>query len=87
MAEDWLTSDEAARMLGVTPARVHALARSGQLAFRMAGRTRLIDPMSVHRRSTRLRRAGRPMTSTAAAIIEQLAGVHPFDRSCLATTM
>lgn len=70
-------------MLGVTPARVHALARSGQLAFRMAGRTRLIDPASVHRRKGQLRRAGRPMTSTAAwaALLTDL-GAEKWDETC-----
>jgi excisionase family DNA binding protein len=67
MPEDWLTSDEAAEMLGVTPGRVHALAKAGELAYRMAGRTRLIDPVSVHRLlATNRRRPGRPLAPVSA---------------------
>ncbi|MFG1706355.1 helix-turn-helix domain-containing protein [Nonomuraea sp. M3C6] len=67
MPEDWLTSDEAARVLGVTAGRVHALAKSGELVYRMAGRTRLIDPVSVHRLlATTRRRAGRPLVPVSA---------------------
>lgn|SRR5690606_516645 len=47
MPEDWLTSDEAASLHGVTAGRVNALARSGELAYRMAGRTRLVDPLAA----------------------------------------
>ncbi|MCT9929366.1 helix-turn-helix domain-containing protein [Planotetraspora sp. A-T 1434] len=77
MPEDWLTTDEAARILGVTPGRVHALAKSGKLSFRMAGRTRLIDPVSVHRLVATPRRPGRPLTpaSAWAALLSDLGTV------------
>lgn len=49
MADEWLTSAEAAQVLGVTPGRIHAPAKSGHLAYRMVGRLRLIDPVSAYR--------------------------------------
>src|SRR5690606_25757778 len=78
MPEDWLTSDEAAALLGVTAGRVNALARSGELAYRMAGRTRLVDPLSVQRLlSTTRRRPGRPLVprSAWAALLSDLGTV------------
>jgi excisionase family DNA binding protein len=75
MQKDWLTSDEAAVLLGITAGRVNRLARSGELAYRMAGRTRLIDPLSVQRLlATTRRRPGRPLTpqSAWAALLSDL---------------
>ncbi|MFG1948171.1 helix-turn-helix domain-containing protein [Nonomuraea sp. NPDC048826] len=67
MPEDWLTNHEAADLLGVTAGRVNAMARSGNLAHRMAGRTRLIDPASVQRLlTTNWRRPGRPLAPSSA---------------------
>ncbi|MEV0592977.1 helix-turn-helix domain-containing protein [Nonomuraea cavernae] len=78
MAEDWLTNNEAAGLLGVTAGRVNAMARSGNLAYRMAGRTRLIDPASVQRLlATNWRRPGRPLAplSAWAALLTDLGTV------------
>ncbi|MET8000920.1 helix-turn-helix domain-containing protein [Nonomuraea glycinis] len=78
MRGDWLTSDEAATLLGVTAGRVNRLARSGELAYRMAGRTRLIDPSSAQRLlATTRRRSGRPLApqSAWAALLSDLGTV------------
>jgi len=58
MTKDFLTTAEAARELGVTPARVRQLILAGRLPAEKHGRDWLIDPASLDQVGER--RPGRP---------------------------
>ena len=47
--DEYLTTAQVARRLGVTPARVIQLARRGQLAHHRSPHGRLFDPVDVRR--------------------------------------
>lgn len=82
-----MTTAEAAATLGVTPARVRAMAQSGVLKAKKAGRQWLIDDASVE---VRLRRGGlgaRGKKSGAASMARRAAAedalrAHELYREC-----
>jgi excisionase family DNA binding protein len=55
--DSWLTCGQAARLLGVSPQYVQALADQGKLTATRVALGRLIDPASVERLAKQRRRA------------------------------
>lgn len=64
---DEMTADEAADILGVSRARVYAMARDGVLESRKIGNALMISTESVKRRFNSPRGAGRPPKHAAQA--------------------
>lgn len=72
----FLSSEEAARVLGVRPDRVRTMLRTGSLRGELVGGRWLVPRAAVEDRLARRPRPGRPMSATIARAMVDLVGQH-----------